>query len=470
MPAYSIEPMKKIYGIVFVLGILFGQNSQGQTKNTPLNGKWPVELNINGIGLVRSFINFEFEDSMFVAYTRKGADRDILGIWKSTLGRLFTKDFKHGALINITDGKTRTRSDTLYLSGIFRSALSNYYFKGTIHKGLLHAWLLNGRKEQVGTISGSVPLPPGQLSDYPALIDQVLGVTKEKIFNRSVFEGKEWKRFEKEIRIVSAKVQDDIEMEFAFFYNAGKLPFSHFSFSRPAPETPVKNATETPKGQVSLEEKSPETAYMKIKSFSGTAAEMDSIFSLVIKRQYKNLIVDLRGNSGGSVAAGLKFATLVADTAFYGGVFLTQKWFEKNGAPPLVKDYQKLPQFTEASFDLMIDGIHNQEGLCLKIVPEKVTYQGKLFILTDKVTGSTCEPIVYGFKQNKRAVIVGEKTAGGMLTGEFFEIKDGFTLMIPTADYYSADGYRIDQKGVTPNVDVDPAMALDHVLKNLITK
>src|SRR5436190_21080308 len=99
-------------------------------KQNPCEGKWYVELNSNDVGLVRTFMNFEFEDSTFIAFTRKNADRDILGYWTSSLGRLFTKDFKNGSLLNVTHGKARSQGDTMILSGILQSAMGNYYFNG----------------------------------------------------------------------------------------------------------------------------------------------------------------------------------------------------------------------------------------------------------------------------------------------------------------------------------------------------
>jgi C-terminal processing protease CtpA/Prc len=252
---------------------------------------------------------------------------------------------------------------------------------------------------------------------------------------------------------VSAKVQDDMEMVFAFFYYSGKSPISHFMLFK-SPEQENDTTISDNNKYVFFEEKSPQIAYLQIKSFAGTAAEMDSVFQIIIKNDYKNLIVDLRNNPGGNVDAGISFATSVVDSTFYGGVFLTQKWFNQHNKPPTVENYPEFPHFTEANSDLILDGIHNTTGLCLKIVPKLEVYKGNIYILTNKKTGSACEPIVYGLKQHKRATIIGEKTAGGMLNGEFFELEKGFSMYIPTADYYASDGFRIDQKGIKPNIKI----------------
>ncbi len=163
----------------------------------------------------------------------------------------------------------------------------------------------------------------------------------------------------------------------------------------------------------------------------------------------------------------MAFATNIIEKETFGGVSLTQKWFNNNKELPTPDDYKNLPHFTETNYDLIIEGIHQTEGLCLKIIPKEQVYQGKLYVLTNRKTASTCEPIVYELKKQNRAVIIGETTAGAMLNGEMFELENGFKMFIPTADYYASDGYRIDQNGVKPNIETKSEEALSKAI-NLI--
>lgn len=98
------------------------------------------------------------------------------------------------------------------------------------------------------------------------------------------------------------------------------------------------------------------------------------------------------------------------------------------------------------------------------------TFKGNVYILTSKFTGSTCEPIVYGLKQSGRAIIVGENTAGKMLSSEPFDVKNDFQIYVPIADFYTNDGVRLDQKGVAPNYKVKYKEALNYTLDKLIKK
>ncbi len=459
--------MKNYLPIILSLFFSCSTHAQIPLKSEPLHGHWSLDFRHNDIGLVRTFMQFETDGSRFEAYTRKNADRDILGGWTSFLGRTFTKSFKKGSLLRVVNGSYTTENDTLKLAGILTSAMGNYHFRGFVAGDRLYAVLTNGRGEKRGAMSGVRKKYVGPLEDYPALFRASQELTADKIFDKEILQTKAWKKYVNDMGKVTTRVQDDLEMVFASFYYTGKLPVSHYALLK-TDDSEKEAALPDTSHYVFLEEKTAQTAYLKITSFGGTAAEMDSIFRIIIQKNYQNLVVDLRNNTGGSVAAGMSFATSVADSTFYGGVFLTQKWFNQHKKPPGVESYPAYPHFTAANFDLIIEGIHQTDVLCLKVIPKPLVYNGKLFILTNGKTASTCEPLVYGLQQRKRALIIGEKTAGVMLNGEKFPLGKGFSMYIPTADYYTSDGFRIDQKGVKPDIETKQEEALDYVWKHLI--
>jgi len=110
-------------------------------------------------------------------------------------------------------------------------------------------------------------------------------------------------------------------------------------------------------------------------------------------------------------------------------------------------------------------GIHEEEALCLKIEPVKKKFEGEIYILTNKYTASTCEPIVYALQQQGLATVIGEKTAGAMLNSETFDLINGFCVVIPTADYYTSDGYHIDKQGVNPDFYINSKLSLEYAMK-----
>jgi len=60
--------------------------------------------------------------------------------------------------------------------------------------------------------------------------------------------------------------------------------------------------------------------------------------------------------------------------------------------------------------------------------------------------------------------VVGEPTAGAMLSSETFELSDGWHLVVPVADYIAADGVRLEGRGVEPHVSVSAEDALRKAL------
>jgi len=456
--------------ITIILLLLVSTSCNAQTSSvshSQVDGKWSVKLTSDDIGVVNTIIEFQSTgDGSFTAWTRKGADRDFLGFWKSTLARIFTKDFKNGSLIRITDGTITENENTLVLSGIFRSAMGNYYFNGEVIGNQLTAQLKDGKQKKKGDLSGrknyNVSYP---IDDYPTIVSEALNTTRNRIYNREVLNSKEWNSFEKTISEKSDKFQDDIELVFAFYHFASKLPFSHFALTKIEVEDTNQTDDDEETQHLFLEEKDSKTAILTIKSFSGTAAEVNSIFSIIIEKDYKNLIVDLRNNSGGTIEAGMAFARKVVDTTLTAGFFLTQNWFNHNNNIPDSKQLYELPVFSEASYELIIQGIHREKGLVLKVEPSDLNYNGNLFVITNRRTASTCEPIVHALKAANRATIVGERTAGAMLNGERFELKSGFSLVVPTADFYTTDGFRIDQNGVKPNIELKDKDPIDYIIK-----
>ncbi len=449
--------------IIFLLMFFVSCEVWSQKKATILGGKWFLEMEHKDIGFTQIIMEFKAkENGQFEAHTRKGAVKDILGGWNSMLARTFSKSFKYGSLLRIEDGIYSVVNDTLKFTGILTSVVGKYKIEGFSVGDQISAKLSN-KNGYKGSIKGSRQIPMLPIRDYNSLFNETMSLTQNKIFNKNILTTKEWKDFHRTMNKVSAKMQDDLDMIFAFYYYSSKLPISHYMLLKPIIQE--KNQHSADKIQrVFLEEKTPDTAYLKITSFEGSAREMDSIFEVLANHNYKNLIVDLRNNSGGSVDAGMSFATHVTDTTFYGGVFLTQKYFNNHKTLPTVSEYDTFPHFTESNYDLLMEGIHNTEGICLKVIPQEPVYKGKLFILTNGFTASTCEPIVYGFKQLTRATVVGSSTAGAMLAAEMFDLSGGFKIFLPTADYYASDGYRIDKKGVEPNIKVE-GDALEYTLK-----
>jgi len=94
-------------------------------------------------------------------------------------------------------------------------------------------------------------------------------------------------------------------------------------------------------------------------------------------------------------------------------------------------------------------------------------YAGPVLVLVSGATASAAELATDAMMTNGRVRVLGERTAGQMLSQRMFDLIPGVQLSLPIADYYSARMGRIEGVGITPDVPVPAAVALDSALAML---
>ncbi len=466
--------MKKMVVLAFsCLFSLFSCQLRAEDQDRELSGDWKMTLTHPDLGVVDLILTFDATADAFNAYTRKGADKIIVGGWTSFLGRTFTSSFRDGKLITLDEGKLIQKDGKKELSGIFRSPIGNYYFKGELIGETLQAELKTKDQYLKGTMVGTKLNQSLPLVNYVDLFEEVVVLSEQNIYNKARVESKEWKGFKKKMTQVLPQIHDDLELVFAFYYYAQKLPFSHYALLRltESGDNASGGAVEEERKEVELTVLEDGIGLLSIRDFGGTAEAMQRVFVEIKQQHIKHLIVDLRNNPGGGIEAGLTFVNQVATNSYYGGIFLTRKWFDQQQKLPTEAQQSSFISFTDANATALLSHIHRYPGIALSVQPAKeARYDGELYLLVNRRTASTCEPIVYGLQLEGRAVVVGEQTAGAMLNSERFAMAHGFTLLLPTADYYTADAKRLDRVGVRPTVAVPNEEALDYVVNQLIKK
>ncbi len=128
--------------------------------------------------------------------------------------------------------------------------------------------------------------------------------------------------------------------------------------------------------------------------------------------------------------------------------------------------FNTLPQLQPKSTKEFTDELKTSKGV--KLIFKKPTnpvFKGNLYVLTNGRTASTCEPIVYALKKTKKATIIGERTYGGMLAANPFEVYGKYRIMVPIADFFTFDGIRLDNVGVDPDIEVKSEEALQKALE-----
>ena len=419
------------------------------------------EIDFGNGTVFSTFLDISVKKNQFTITSPRNADVRIMGA-KARLGRLFGKSPKKGIIIRITGDQ---KKDSLF--GTTKIPMFGALkFKGAIKNATLTGDFFSNDTTSIGLVSGVKSAE--KTINYSYLYPLVLNKITENIYSKNVLKTAEWKNFQKKIEKLFHGAHDDIELFLGFNIYTQQLPFTHLSFLITQDDAD-NSENSTSQKTVFFEELNSNTAYVRIKNFGTSKEELASTMPMIAKnKNFKNLIVDLRDNPGGGIDAAFEFAKYITDSDTQVGYFVTNKLKYSGYEPELFKS---LPELQPKSTKAFTDDLKTLPGVKLIFKkPNNPIFSGKLFILTNSGTGSTCEPIVYVLKNNNKATIIGQKTAGAMLAANPFEVSGKYTIMVPIADFYTYDGVRLDKVGVSPNVEVKSEEALAKALELINTK
>jgi carboxyl-terminal processing protease len=182
----------------------------------------------------------------------------------------------------------------------------------------------------------------------------------------------------------------------------------------------------------------------KLKDFDLNAKGAENVVNEAVGR--KALILDLRGNPGGSAEAVLRMI----------GHFFEQ--------------------------DIKVAEIRSRKKLDLPPVGKgggSKAFVGKLIVLVDSDSASASEILARAVQLEKRGQIIGDRTAGAVMTSEYFPMRSGlnhtifYGASVTVADLIMKDGNSLEHTGVTPDEVVLPtpedlANARDPVLAHAV--
>lgn len=79
------------------------------------------------------------------------------------------------------------------------------------------------------------------------------------------------------------------------------------------------------------------------------------------------------------------------------------------------------------------------------------TFHGHTILLVDRHTASAAEMIVAFARENSLATIVGEPTAGRLLSATSVKVGNGYRLALPTGAYYTWKGSVLEGTPIAPD-------------------
>jgi len=174
--------------------------------------------------------------------------------------------------------------------------------------------------------------------------------------------------------------------------------------------------------------------YIRVPAFQPPEIEKAAVRALGNFTDAKAIIVDVRGNHGGSTPSEL--TAKLMDRPY--------RWFAES-TPASIGLFNYSGQLAAHS-ELHWYGEVEQ--------PDKAPYRGSVYILADGGCFSACEDFVEPFKDNHRATIVGERTAGSSGQPYSKDLGDGMRIGLSTKREFMPDGAEFEGVGIAPDVEV----------------
>lgn len=304
-------------------------------------------------------------------------------------------------------------------------------------------------------ISLLVPRP------LPAPTDSLRVATFETIWrtvDRAFFDpahlGVDWSAVHDRYRARLDSVSSDAEFLRLMTRMLREIPASHMDLLLP-PAPGDSGAAGPPSMEWAELPGRPGIRRVTIRAFDGLdPARIDSMMADLAGS--RGVILDVRGNEGGDVSALELASHFFADPAVIGGL-VSRGWLEATGSPldrPVPLDSF---QVLGPPFDLqrMFRILGSDGAVAFRAGDAPPVYDGCVAVLIDGRTGSAAEAFAMVMDRRTKAPLIGEPTAGALLSSQEFPLPNGWRLRVPVAVTVDGNGKIFHDVPIQPDVRVD---------------
>jgi carboxyl-terminal processing protease len=314
------------------------------------------------------------------------------------------------------------------------------------------------------------PHPDAGSADFPALARAIHETMRAHHFNPRRLDQADYRAMEARINDLAAAATSRKQFikDFNALWRSG--PFSHVRLSEAQASA---EATAAYLDQMRVGEGAKLTwdggvAILTVNTMMGldTIEQIDAAFAEISSRQARGLVIDLRANEGGAFA-GRPLVGHLIDRPFDAGVFVSRQWAAETARAPRRSDIANIRPWDGWSIRAFWNDVQEDRMTRIQFTPQAPAYRGPVFVLTSAKTASAAEMAVDALAASGRATVIGERTAGEMLSQRPYDLPNGVQLWLPIADYYAFRSGRIEGRGVTPDVEIPADQALAEALKRI---
>lgn len=422
---------------------LAGHSACGQ----PDESLWRLAFNSDWLGPVEAHFDVTLDGDTLVAVSRSGA--------VSALQSLPGDHDLSAGLVAFTAKQGEEGTFHGSFTAPWKEGVVSIRLEGDQASGKVEGGAFNGE------ISGKRVETAGRLRDYPRILQVFDEVVAAKVFEPAKLDDPSYIEFRRRLGDIAELAKDDLDLLFGFHWLWTNDPFSHFELKRSAQSAEELFAF-FDNYRVGFEAASlrfdDDVAILKVATMTGadTIEQIEAAYDEIEAAGAQALIIDLRGNGGGAFAV-KPLVGHVIDEPLDAGFFLSQRWSARYDRPPTADQVLAREPWQGWSILAFWHDVQEQGLLRLRFQPAEPHFDGEVYVLLDGRSASATE-LAADALRTAGATLVGQATAGEMLSQSFFDVAEEFTVSLPVADYYSLQHGRIEGVGVPVDIEADDAM------------
>jgi hypothetical protein len=419
------------------------------------NELWRITFDTNWLGPMETFVEIDRREDKVRGVSHSGAVAAIAGLPGD-------HGVDQGLMVFAAEASDDDSFEGTFIApwreGSLRLTFDGDQLKGSVEGGAF-----------AGSVSGTRVTEAGPIRDYVAVLDDFHDVVATKIFAPRYLQADGYRLFRERFDEIAALATDDLDLLLGFHIAWQNDPFSHFQLKR-SHRSAEEMFSFFDSYRVGFEAATVEfdgdTAILRVRTMMGadTIEQIEAAYDRIAARGASNLVIDLRGNEGGAFAV-KPLVEHVIDEPLEAGYFLSQVWNRDHDTEPTREEALAAPQWSGWSIVSFWKAVQQRDILRVRFSPTEPNFDGNVFVLVDERTASAAEFAADALRSSGVATLVGERTAGEMLSQSMFDVVDGFVVSLPVADYYSLQNGRIEGQGVAVDVEAGSENALDVALK-----
>ena len=186
----------------------------------------------------------------------------------------------------------------------------------------------------------------------------------------------------------------------------------------------------------------------------GFANELDNAVRDLKQQGCERMIIDLRGNIGGSLGFA-RLASYMCPGQVAIGHSLTPRRL-RNGYDPEALPRVPMPRSkTELLITLARFSFRDKSVMLLTQGLGEQPFHNRIVVLVNEWTNSAAEMLAAFAAENALATVIGQKTRGNVLGATNFKVGSDYWLRLPVFGWFTSKGRSLEGNGVDPDVPIE---------------